>query len=240
MPSEPSNRALQGKIAALPEDIRERLNRDLSAGKLAPHILPWLNAEPRVAAIVWDQFGGNPISDQNLSNWRHGGFAIWQARRERLNHLEELASHCAAVEAAGGAHIGGAMGLAGGLLMDLLEDVDSGLQKELLQKDPAALVPVMRSLSQIHASHNAGKRLQFDQERLKLAQDRLALDRERFELVACEKILDAIDRPEVRQALAADRPKALKVESLRALIFGPADAPVAPPSADPSQSPAQP
>jgi hypothetical protein len=43
-----------------------------------------LNDLPEVRHIVADRFHGEPISKQNLSRWRQGGFRDWQARQEAL------------------------------------------------------------------------------------------------------------------------------------------------------------
>jgi hypothetical protein len=48
-------------------------------GSLLPasQILPWLNALPEVRAVLAKYFDGSPIIEQNLSRWRHGGYAGW-------------------------------------------------------------------------------------------------------------------------------------------------------------------
>ncbi|HEX4122224.1 MAG TPA: hypothetical protein VH619_16525 [Verrucomicrobiae bacterium] len=67
----------RGKIARLPGNIREELNIRLDDGQEADEILTWLNALPEVREILANQFEGSPISPQNLSAWRHGGFQEW-------------------------------------------------------------------------------------------------------------------------------------------------------------------
>jgi hypothetical protein len=86
----------RGKIARLPRAIRETLNRRLSDGEMAHSLLIWLNAQPEVQSILTQQFEGRPITEQNLSEWRHSGYLDWQQTeffRESLTGLaEELQS----------------------------------------------------------------------------------------------------------------------------------------------------
>jgi hypothetical protein len=72
----------KGKIARLPETVRNEVNRKLEDGLLAKEILAWLNGLPEVQEILARQFEGNPISEVNLTHWRKGGFADWRARRD--------------------------------------------------------------------------------------------------------------------------------------------------------------
>ena len=76
------NKARRGKIARLPKIIRDDLDLRLDNGQQGPELLAWLNAQPEVRQILQEQFGGLPISQQNLSEWRHGGHRDWLQRRE--------------------------------------------------------------------------------------------------------------------------------------------------------------
>jgi len=77
-----AHRLRNGKIAALPHDLREQLNLRLQHGEAAPPLLDWLNSQPEALAVLKDTFDGVPISKQNLSAWRQGGFLEWQMRQE--------------------------------------------------------------------------------------------------------------------------------------------------------------
>jgi len=84
-----------GKIARLPKAVREELNRRLQDGETGGLLLDWLNAQPRVQAVLQQQFGGVPISKQNLSEWRQGGHRDWlrqQDARDLLRQLDEQAA----------------------------------------------------------------------------------------------------------------------------------------------------
>jgi hypothetical protein len=71
-----------GKIARLPASIREQLNRRLENGSLGKKIISWLNTLPEVNQIMAEQFAGKPISENNLSEWRRGGYQDWLREQE--------------------------------------------------------------------------------------------------------------------------------------------------------------
>ena len=74
-----------GKIARLPYVIRMEVNFRIREGQLATEILTWLNAEPRVKARL-DDLGFRPITSDNLSQWRHGGYEDWRAEEAQRTH----------------------------------------------------------------------------------------------------------------------------------------------------------
>ena len=89
-----------GKIARLPRQIRDELNRRLQDAEPGDTLLPWVNGLPEVQAVLARQFGGSPINKQNLHEWRSGGFAEWQTRQETLADARELAADAAELQTA--------------------------------------------------------------------------------------------------------------------------------------------
>ena len=88
------------KIARLPKPIRDELNHRLEGGQIGRTILPWLNALPETKTIMAEFFGGNSVTHQNLSEWRHGGYQDWLQHQHRLEWYDrfsenetELAEH---------------------------------------------------------------------------------------------------------------------------------------------------
>jgi hypothetical protein len=81
----------KGKIGRLPATIRDQLNQRMFDGESASTLLPWLNALPVVQALLAARFSGEPVSEQNLSNWRAGGYVQWHKQRERRATVQELA-----------------------------------------------------------------------------------------------------------------------------------------------------
>jgi hypothetical protein len=80
-----------GKIARLPLAIREELNRRLQNGDLSPALLPWLNQLPEVNFVLAQSFASQPISRQNLSEWRLGGYRDWLKLQERQLLIRRIA-----------------------------------------------------------------------------------------------------------------------------------------------------
>jgi len=83
-----------GKIARLPRSIREQLNVRLDDGVPGKSLLEWLNGLPETRQVLQEQFAGKPISKQNLSKWRKGGYEEWLREREG----DEVAAHLAEQE----------------------------------------------------------------------------------------------------------------------------------------------
>ncbi len=79
-----------GKIAKLPYPVREELNLRMENGEDGAQLLEWLNGLPEVQESLKDNFGGVPISKQNLCEWRQGGFREWQIRQELISQACEL------------------------------------------------------------------------------------------------------------------------------------------------------
>jgi hypothetical protein len=80
-----------GKIGRLPSEIREQLNQRLFDGETATTLLPWLNSLPAMQTLLAERFAGQPVSEQNLSQWRTGGYEQWQKQQERRAIAAELA-----------------------------------------------------------------------------------------------------------------------------------------------------
>jgi hypothetical protein len=80
-----------GKIARLPQDIREELNQRLELeDETETALAEWLNGLPEVQEVLKEFFGGQPIRQQNVSEWRLGGFVEWQMHRELQFDMEVL------------------------------------------------------------------------------------------------------------------------------------------------------
>ncbi|HWB02385.1 MAG TPA: hypothetical protein VG796_05125 [Verrucomicrobiales bacterium] len=89
-----------GKIASLPRPLREEVNHRMDRNVPARILAEWLNSLPEVQQILRDSFDGNPINEQNLCNWRQGGFQEWQTRREFLERLQLFSESAADIESA--------------------------------------------------------------------------------------------------------------------------------------------
>jgi hypothetical protein len=79
-----------GKIARLPGSICNELNRRLRNGALGKDFARWLNALPEVIHVLAERFPSRPITEDNPSEWRCGGFQDWLREKERRVRLPEL------------------------------------------------------------------------------------------------------------------------------------------------------
>ena len=79
-----------GKIARLPQVVQEQLNRRLDDHEPGKRLVAWLNSLPEVQAVIQAEFAGRPVREQNLSEWKKGGYADWQRRQERSGLFRQL------------------------------------------------------------------------------------------------------------------------------------------------------
>lgn len=89
-----------GKIARLPKVIRDELNRRLSDGEPGKGLVEWLNTLPEVRRVVSAEFGGRPVREQNLSDWRQGGYRDWQQQQAALEMVLSLTAETEELAAA--------------------------------------------------------------------------------------------------------------------------------------------
>jgi hypothetical protein len=90
----------KGKIARLSHEIRDELNRRLQDGQQGVRLVAWLNGLPEVRKILESDFAGRVINEQNLSEWKAGGYHDWLARQEILAQTRELAADARELTAA--------------------------------------------------------------------------------------------------------------------------------------------
>jgi hypothetical protein len=83
-----------GKIARLPRIIRDQLNQRLDDGEQGAPLVAWLNSLPEVQAVLTRDFEGKAIRQQNLSEWRKGGYRDWQAKSDLLEMAQRLQRGC--------------------------------------------------------------------------------------------------------------------------------------------------
>lgn len=92
------NPTRNGKIARLPKPVREELNRRLENGEPGRALVEWLNQHPQVRPVLEQQFQGRPINEQNLSEWRQGGFQDWLRHQEARAWVTRLAEEAEELE----------------------------------------------------------------------------------------------------------------------------------------------
>jgi len=75
----------KGKIARLPAAVRQELNQRLLDGEQGNHLVAWLNSLPKVQAVMQAKFEGHLITEQNLSEWKKGGYVAWEAGQRMMD-----------------------------------------------------------------------------------------------------------------------------------------------------------
>lgn len=87
-----------GKIARLSSIIRDELSLRMEQGGKGKELLAWLNGLPEVQESIRGSFGGVPISKQNLSEWRQGGYREWQMHTDLIRQASRLREYTDAME----------------------------------------------------------------------------------------------------------------------------------------------
>lgn len=213
--------ARKGKIGRCPPHIRDEVNRRLFAAEPASKILPWLNSQAEVLTILDAYFGEEPVTAQNLSEWRTGGYAEWLARRERVAQLGELAGYAAKLgEAAGGSVTDGSAAILGGRILERLEAA-------LEAGDDTKLGELAEILCALRTTDLA-KRKADQHDRVIAQKDRIvALDEKRFQVRACEEFIRLAEDKRALEIATGSAAKDVKIEELRQLMF-PMDEPLDP------------
>jgi hypothetical protein len=226
--------ARNGKIARLPRELREELNRRLQDGEPGGPLLAWLNALPAVQAVLAREFGGCAISKQNLCEWRAGGFAEWQTRQETLAQARELAADAQELTAA-----------TDGRLTDHLATVlaaryaaalagCNGEVTDELRRRLRALRGLCQDIVELRRGDHSGARLNLERERLER-------EREKTE----EEVVAQFERwaknPQVRDWICQDwvNPEERK-RRLRAIFGLPPEPPEAAAPTDDESNPVKP
>jgi hypothetical protein len=79
-----------GKISRLPHHIREEINSRLRDRQPGKPIVAWLNSLPEVKEVLSVSFGGRPIDEGNLSEWKkrhHPAWLLQQAAFAQTAHF---------------------------------------------------------------------------------------------------------------------------------------------------------
>ncbi len=209
--------ARKGKIARLPERIRDEVCRRLLDGQTGPEICTWVNRVPEVKAILKAHFGGKPIRDNNLSEWRKGGFIEWRDRREMVAETKDLARFSIEMARADGQNLTeGAAVIVAGKFVKLLRDL---VKAKKLNVEEFTLLT--NSLAKLRAGDQNAQKLEQTREQLDQNAEALELDKQKFRRETCGLFLEW--REDERARSIADGPgsNAEKIEALGRAMFGP-------------------
>lgn len=202
--------APKGKIARLPALIREAVNVRLLDGQPGPKIIGWLHTLPEVLSVLDEHFNEQPISAQNLSEWRTGAYQVWIEKRDKLDNMKLLSNYALKMaEAAGGSVSEGAAAIAGGKILELLETAD---EEDLIGLSLALAKLRDSDAKMITAKVNKTKLTQKDRE--------IALAEARFQQLTVEQFIKWARTPEAQAILNSGDSKPVQMKELIQLMFG--------------------
>jgi hypothetical protein len=176
------NSTRNGKIAKLPKPIREELNQRLEAGETGHSLVDWLNGLPEVRAVLEAHFPGTEIREQNLSEWRKGGYEDWLRHQEAMELAERLYEEAEETQAQGQdkprppmskvlAHWLNVRFLLATRQIEAAEDAEGWRM----------LRQMGDGVARLRRAEQRDEQLQLERERLELKRQELELERERFE-----------------------------------------------------------
>jgi hypothetical protein len=186
-----------GKIARLPEQIREQVNRRLQDGENGADIITWLNAMDEVKTVLAHGFEGHEISKSNLSDWRRGGFRDWQGQQSAMAEARRVMAEGAELAETGKNALADklAVWLVGRYIVvtrKLLENEDDAEAWKLLRELCHDVVALRRG------EHGAAW-LRFEEERIKLQRQKNAWERKQAKLASEPALLPALSEEEKEQ-----------------------------------------
>ena len=197
----------KGKIARLPRLIRDQINERLDDGQPGSVILPWLNALPEVITILTAHFDSQPINDQNLSDWRRGGFQDWLRADAETQQVKQLTDYAAQLVGDGRDPHDAANVIAGGRLLAALEEnLQPELIKEILAEKPADMIGLIGSLVSLQKERRQGIETR--------------LDVQKFQRETAELFLKWYGDKKAAEIAASKEGKTVKMEQIVQLMFG--------------------
>ena len=189
------SRTRVGKIARLPAETREQVNRMLYDGRTGQQIMSFL-----------DTHGTTDISDSNITQWRQGGYQDWlksESQVERTRERAELSMRLAT--AAGGS-------LTQSILARIAGDIDEKLDG-LSDEDVEKIQPLLNTLVDAEKARLKAIEVGLKGETLELLRSKFQRETAKLFLkwYSDKKARDIADQPET----GADE----KVEKLGQLMF---------------------
>jgi hypothetical protein len=205
-----------GKIARLPQAIRQQLNERLADGEPHQHLVAWLNANGHVQDRLSDFFDGRQITEQNLSDWKRGGFLDWQRHQESRGIAREFLSEAEELEEEMGesALLDRVSGSVVVVLLRLFREV---AQMESGPEQRQAVLEIARELARLRRGDHQRQRVRMAEEQLRRNRPS-PLDLARIE---SEEGWEALQKSEERFALVRECYRAEYLAGLKSQTLTP-------------------
>lgn len=203
--SAPNASAAGGKIRGLTYELRDQLCRQMRDGLRGQALLAWLDRHA-------PQFA--PFNAENVSNWRHTGYAQWLRDQERLQAIRDAADsvrrECQA---------------RGETLFDRVAmDYAQALADARVDSSAETVGKLAGAAAALISARTAQIRAENDVQRTGIAKQALVLQRDRFQVQTCELFLKWFADAAARKIAESAAPKADKIAALRKDFFQDVDA----------------
>lgn len=174
-----------GRIARLPSDLRQQLNRRLESDEPAAGVLAWLNAQPAEQPNPTAESGPPAFALKDLAEWQATGFCDWRIQAEAREQASQLHAEVAELKQAGEEPLSDA--LAQFLAAQYVLATRAAIRQAAGEPLPLSTLRVLCAdvVSLRRGDHQV--------ERLRLERDRLVLEERDFELRQSSKIHLALD-----------------------------------------------
>lgn len=174
------SRARTGKVARIPAELRQKINEKLYEGSSGPQIIAWLDK------------AGQSITEQNLSEWRHGGYQDWLQSEEQMDTIRERAELALRMAQAAGGSLGSS------IITRLASKIDENLSA-ISSENYEEIKPLLDSI--LMAEKLQLERRKADQKDSEIDITRQKFQRETVQLFLKwykdQKALDIMDMPDV-------------------------------------------
>lgn len=201
-----------GKCSRLPWRIKKELHVRLRDNEPGAEVLAWLNAQPETRAVLEAQFGGREITPQNLSDFKLG-----------KEHQRWLKAQAEAERAAERTRFVLELSQDAGLdLSDTADAITTSKVLELMETaETGEVVALTEVLGKLRKSTVARAALEQREREMRVRERKLELDIRKFEEATVKKFMEFARTPEARDILDSGKPKAVQMELLHQLMFGP-------------------
>lgn len=204
----------RSKIDRLPYALREQICLRMRDGWTAKKLTAWLNPLPEVQGILAEFFDGEMINDQNITNFRQGGYAKWCERMERADRTRALAKVATDYAAAGGGLNEGTAAIAAGKLLELMEAVDAE------DMSPQDLLPLVDSLTKLRAGDLAARRVDADKEKIRQKDEEIAMLREKMQRESCAMFIKWAQDQRALEIANSPTDESERIERLGRQMYG--------------------
>ncbi|MFP4157995.1 MAG: hypothetical protein ACLFU4_10295 [Opitutales bacterium] len=206
----------------MPAHIRAEVNQRIHAGDRANDIIAWLHEQPEVLEILDRHYGEEPVSSQNISNWKNSeeGYLKYLHRKERVANIKQLTNYSLELADQGRDLFAASSSIVGGQLLEVFESVDVDMQKALIKEDPKAMIDFIGALTSLQKQSVSAAKLKHAERRLQQMEERLDLEIKKFQRNTAEQFLKWYEDKQAKEIAAGAEGKDVKMDQLVQLFFG--------------------